>query len=261
MIKQSIFVIFLLNFLSLELCAKHITTIFFDVEAIFESDDMKASSYIGKINALRYIATKGHKPSQAELFKQLKHVKAISTETIYNNNLEVPLILVDWLSQKQNNSKLKEIIQKYLENKNLADIEVKVLVAIINMMLTPHELADVQKIRPKIEILLKALRQKGYKLYLVGNWANIASLKNGFEEIFKYFHGIYVSGDCHLLKPYEEYYQYVFNKTDTNPKETVWIETEPKFAAKAKHYGYNAILGDKGYNSIVSGLSSFSVSI
>lgn len=261
--KSSIIIILLSGIFSLNISAKQITTILFDVEAIFESDDMRASGYIGKINALHYIASTGHKPSQAELFKQLKPVKAISTEQTYNNNLEMPFILADWLSQKQNNAKIKEIIQKYLSNKNLSDIEIKVLMAIISMMLTPQHLADVQKVRPKMDNVLKNLRQKGYKLYLVGNWANVSSLKAEFDDIFKYFHGTMVSGDNHLLKPYQEYYEYVLEKNNIDASQALWIETEPKFASKAKQYGYNVIVSDtdKVAQSITSGLRSFAINI
>jgi FMN phosphatase YigB (HAD superfamily) len=257
--KRSILIILLAGFFSLNISAKPITTILFDVEAIFGSDDMRASSYIGKINALHYIASTGHKPSQAELFKQLKAVKALSTELIHNNNLEMPLILADWLSQKQDNSKIKDAIQKHLSNKNLSDIEIKVLMAIISMMLTPKHLADVQKVHSKMESILKNLRQKGYKLYLVGNWAHINSLKDEFSDIFKHFNGTTVSGDNHLLKPYQDYYKNVLEKNNIDASQAVWIETEPKFASKAKLYGYNVVLADKGHSSITSGLYGFGI--
>ena len=260
--KSSILVILLSGIFSLPIMAKQITTVLFDVEAIFESDGMRASSYIGKLNALHYIASTGHKPNQAELFKQLKGVKALSTKHTYNNGLEMPLILADWLSQKQNNSEIKDAIQKHLLNKNLPDIEVKVLMACVSMMLTPQHLADVQKVRQKMDTIVKALRQKGYKVYLVGNWAHINSLKQKFGDIFKYFNGTLVSGDNHLLKPYKEYYESVLEEGDINESQAIWIETEQKFASKAKQYGYNVILtSDKTYTSIISGLQNFGIAI
>jgi putative hydrolase of the HAD superfamily len=173
----------------------------------------------------------------------------------------MPLILSDWLAQLQSNDKIKDIIQKFLSNKKLSDIEIKVLLAIINMMLTPQNLADTQKVRPKIEQLLKTLRQKGYKVYLVGNWAHINSLKNHFSHIFSLFSGTITSGDIHMIKPYQEYYQEVFKKINSNPKEVLWIETESKFAARVKNYGYNVLLFNKDYNSLVSGLRSFGIAL
>jgi len=240
---------------------KNITAIFFDIEAIFTTDDMKASSYIGKINSLRYLSHVGHLPSQEALFKNLKGIKAISHQVTYNNNLEMPLILSDWLAQLQNNTKIKDIIQKYLTNKNLSEIESKVLIAIVNMMLTPQSLADTQKIRPKIEQLLSSLRQKGYKLYLVGNWAHINSLKSYFPQIFNNFSGTIMSGDIHKLKPYQDYYQDVLAKTNTDSNHALWVETESKFASKAKQYGYNVTLFSKDYHSLLSGLRVFGINV
>jgi FMN phosphatase YigB (HAD superfamily) len=240
---------------------KNITSIFFDVEAIFTTDEMKASSYVGKINSIRYITQLGHLPSQENLFKQLKGIKALSRDTTHNNNLEMPAILCDWLAQLQSNGKIKEIIQKHLSNKNLSDIEIKVLLAVVNMMLTPQSLADVQKVRPKIDQLLKTLRQKGYKLYLVGNWAHISSLKNQFSDLFNYFSSAIVSGDTHHLKPLHEYYQDVLKKTSTNSEQALWIETESKFVSRAKHYGYSVVFFNKDYSSLITGLNNFGISV
>lgn len=259
--KISIFSIVLSLFFCQSILSKPITSLFFDVETIFESDDMKASGYIGKWDSVKYIASTGHKPSQEELFKQLKNVDALSKEMTFNSNLDMPLIFSDWLSQKQNNEKLKEIIRKFLSNSSLAAIEIKILLAIVNMMLTPEHLADIQKVRSKIETLLKTLQQKGYKLYLVGNWAHINSLKNKHSQIFKYFQNSIVSGDSHFIKPYKEHYEYILEKTKTNPSNALWIEVEQKFATRAKKYGYNVILVDKNYNSITAGLKQAGISV
>lgn len=260
---KNLFLVFI-SFFSLAantINSKNISAICFDIEAIFTTDDLKASSYVGKINSLRYLGQVGHLPSQEDLFKQLKGIKSISSQVTYNNNLEMPLILSDWLAQLQSNDKIKDIIQKFLSNKKLSDIEIKVLLAIINMMLTPQNLADTQKVRSKIEQLLKNLRQKGYKLYLVGNWAHINSLKNHFSHIFSYFSGTITSGDIHMLKPYQEYYQEVYKKINSNPKEVLWIETESKFVSRVKNYGYNVVLFNKDYNSLISGLRSFNINL
>jgi FMN phosphatase YigB (HAD superfamily) len=258
---RNLFFIFFFLIISIfnTISPKNITAIFFDIEAIFTTDEMKASSYIGKINSLRYLSSVGHLPNQETLFKTLKGVKANSHQVTYNNNLEMPLILSDWLAQLQNNTKIKDIIHKYLSNKNLSDIETKVLISIVNMMLTPQNLADIQKVRSRIEQLLSSLRQKGYKLYLVGNWAHISSLKSFFPGIFNYFSGTIMSGDIHKLKPYQDYYQDVLAKTNIDANHALWIETESKFASRTKQYGYNVVLFNKDYNSLIAGLHSFGI--
>jgi len=218
-----------------------ITSIFFDIETIFKVDTIRASSYVGKIDSLRYLSQVGNLPSNEDLFSQLQPIKAQSTEITYNKNLSLPLILSDWLTNKQSSIKIKNIIQKYLTNKNITDIEKKVLIAIINMMLTPQHLADVQKINSKIEKLLHTLKQKGYRLYLVGNWNNIESLKLEFPELFNLFHGTFVSGSIHLLKPSEEFYSHILQKTNISAENALWIDTEQKFIKRGQQYGYKVI--------------------
>lgn len=220
-----------------QLHALEITALFFDIETIFHTNSMRASSYIGKIDSLRYLSAVGRLPSQEDLFKQLKSVKAQSTQVTYNKSLEMPLIFSDWLTTIQTNNKLKETIQKYFSNKNISDIEKKVLFAIVSMMMTPQHLADTQEVSSKMETLLKKLKHQKIKLFLVGNWAHIASMRTEFAHIFKLFDGVFVSGDIHLLKPTQEFYNLVLQKSGILSNNALWIETESKFIARAKNYG------------------------
>lgn len=215
-----------------------IKAIFFDIEAIFQTDSMRASSYVGKIDSLRYLSQVGHLPSQQDLFNALKPIKATSSQITYNNNLEMPLILSDWLTNAQPREKIQDIIKRYLSNKNISDIEKKVLFAVVSMMLTPQHLADTQKIRSKIETILQALKQQHYKIYLVGNWSHIHSMRQEFPELFTLFSGIFVSGDIHTLKPHAPFYEYILNKTGIAKNNALWVEIEPNFAQNATKLGY-----------------------
>lgn len=227
---------------------KKITALFFDIEAIFHTNTMRASSYVGKIDSLRYLSHVGHLPNQEDLFKQLKPVQAQSSQITYNNNLEMPLIFSDWLACIQPNHKLKEIIQKYFTHKNISEIEKKVLFAIVSMMMTPHHLADTQDVSAKIETLLEKLKHLKIKLFLVGNWAHIASLKTEFSYIFKLFDGVFVSGDLKILKPMHEYYNLVLEKSGILLDHALWIETEPKFITRVKSYGLNVTSYDHNHH-------------
>ena len=239
-----------------------ITALFFDVEAIFRTNSMRASSYIGKIDSLRYLSSVGHLPSQEDLFKQLKSVKAQSSQVTYNKNLAMPLIFSDWLAAVQSNTKLKDTIQKYFAHKNISDIEKKVLFAIVSMMMTPQHLADTQEVSSKIETLLAKLKASKVKLFLVGNWAHIASLRSEFPEIFKFFDGVYVSGDLHLLKPTQLYYNTVLEKSGMSADQSLWIETESKFATAAKSYGLNvATCNPEHSDELIRALRSYGFSV
>lgn len=244
-----------------------ITTLFFDIETIFTTSDMKASGYVGKINAIRYTANTGHFPSQQDLFKQLSEIPAISQQTTYNKNLALPLILSDWLSKKQPASTIKRIIQEYLKNKrqsdvthdSMSDIERTVLYAVISMMLTPHDLADIQKVRSGMQDLLKDLKRHGYKIYIVGNWADIQPMKIAFPEIFNTINGTLTSGELHYIKPEAEYYQKVLSMAHTQPEQALWIDAEDKFYSAVRKLGYKAVHFNENIKTFIQSLRSFNI--
>jgi HAD superfamily hydrolase (TIGR01509 family) len=260
--KLALFLTCLSSLSSVSLYPAKVTALFFDVEAIFHTNSMRASSYVGKIDSLRYLSSVGHLPSQEDLFKQLKSVKAQSTQVTYNKNLTMPLIFSDWLAAVQSNTKLKDIIQKYFAHKNILDIEKKVLYAIVSMMMTPQHLADTQEVSGKMETLLTKLKASKTKLFLVGNWAHIGSLRSEFPEIFKCFDGVYVSGDLHLLKPTQEYYNTVLEKSGISADQSLWIETESKFTSAAKSYGLNvATCNPEHHDELIKALRSHGFSV
>lgn len=217
--------------------AKLIKAICFDVATIFTTNKLRASSYIGKINSIRYITQTGHTPSQEDLFRQLALYKAISTTKTYTDNMETPLILSDWLSQAQAAGTIKKNLNTYLGQRPISDIEKQVLCAIINMMMTPEYLVDTQKTYSYVEKLLKILRSKGYKLYLTGNWCDIKTLKIAFPEIFSLFDKTFVSGELRSIKPSPEYYEQLTQHLGINKDAILWLEAQPKMAHAGKAQG------------------------
>lgn len=262
--KKNLIFLGLVAFLAIPTVAySQINTVFIDIEAIFETDKMKASSYIGKIASLRYLSQVGNLPCQEDLFNHLKPIKALSKQVTYNNNLELPLILSDWLTSQQATAQIKNTIQSYLANHNLSDIEIKVLMAVITMMLTPNYLADAQKIRPKMEQFLQKLKQHGYKIYIVGNWANIQSMQQHFPEIFKYCSGSFISADLHITKPQKEFYSTIQQTTKSETHQSLWIETEYKFYQRAQQAGLHTLHFGRSdnYTALLQKLKQFNINI
>ena len=240
--KNILFLYTLLSISNADLYSYAISTICIDVEAVFQTNALQASKYVGKFDSVRYLTQAGNLPNQEDLFKQLKPIKSISSQVTYNKGLAMPLILSDWLASLQTSTKISTIIQNYLNNKDISNIEKKVLLAIVSMMLIPNHLADTQSVSTKIESLLGTLHRNGYKIYLVGNWANISSLKKNFPNVFKIFKGVHVSGDMHLLKPSTEFYTKILELSGFKSDQILWIETEQKFISKMNHFGYQTIL-------------------
>lgn len=239
-----------------------IKAICFDVETILETDDMRASNYVGKIDSLRYLKQVGHLPCQSDLFKQLIQVPAESTEITYNNELKMPLVFSDWLICAQPANVLLTKILKFLENAKITDIEKTILSNIIKMMFTPTSLIDTRKIIKPTTLLLHQLKQKGYKLYLTGNWIHVDVMQQKFEKVLNNFSGIFVSGKLQKLKPSQDFYNTVLQKINLNSSDVLWIERESNFLLKAKQYKLNMVLFNyKNPRDIIKDLQSFGVKL
>lgn len=73
--------------------------------------------------------------------------------------------------------------------------------------------------------LLKALKEKGYKLYYLSNFHDIAFKKVKEKyDFFNLFDGGVVSSEDNLLKPDERIYKAILNRYDLLPKESIFID-------------------------------------
>nr|MBP7854736.1 HAD hydrolase-like protein [Candidatus Babeliales bacterium] len=134
---------------------------------------------------------------------------------------------------------------------------------IVSMMLTPQHLADIQDINNKVRKVLETLKSKGIKIYLTGNWAHIASLKSAMPDLFVLFSGVFVSGDLHLLKPSQDFYETVLKKANVNFNQALWIETESKFVIAAKKYQLSVIHYDlnQNINNLITALNQHGLKV
>jgi hypothetical protein len=223
--KIIIFFITALYFSSIQ---STITDIFFDPNAVFETSSSKASGYVGKWEAMKYTAVVGRIPSQEDFFRAIMPVTATSSIRTYDETYPAPFIISDWLLGAPVHV-LKNEIKNFLNNSNLSRPEKKVHMNTVNMMFDGTSLARVQKIRSKILKLFKQLKQKGYRLHFVGNWADIQPLKAAFPQIFAHIDTIYISSDIKQLKPQKEFWQTVWTTMNINPQNCLCIEAEEIF--------------------------------
>lgn len=214
----------------------NIKAVCIDIETLLETHEMKASGYIGKINALKYKVKTGHLPCKADVFKYLAPIPALSQETTSNENMKMPQILCDWLLHAQSFNVLKSTINNYIKQSKLSDIEKTVLTNTVNMMLTPSELADTQQVISATQNLINSLQKHNYKIFIVGNWADSTSLQKQFPNLFAKCNGIFFSESIHHLKPYYEFYDSVLNKIEFTKDEVVWVEKEKEYIQQAKMY-------------------------
>lgn len=90
--------------------------------------------------------------------------------------------------------------------------------------------------------ILKSLFEKNYKLYVLSNFHQQA-----FEYVrqkynfFKYFDALVISAEVNLIKPEPEIYDYILNKFNLNPAETIFIDDSKENIEAALKKGIRVI--------------------
>lgn len=91
--------------------------------------------------------------------------------------------------------------------------------------------------------LLEELKSNGYKLYVLSNFINEAyEYVNECYNFFSYFDGIVISSKINLIKPELEIYQYLLQKYNLNPEESVFIDDTVECTLQASRLNIKTIL-------------------
>ena len=77
---------------------------------------------------------------------------------------------------------------------------------------------------PEMEQLVRTLKENGYGLYLLTNMST--RFYRFYQRIpaVKYFDGMIVSSDVHLLKPDPEIYRTLFSRFELKPEESFFVD-------------------------------------
>lgn len=85
--------------------------------------------------------------------------------------------------------------------------------------------------------LIRELKQKGYKLYVLSNITkHFVNVQYKFP-ILKEFDGLVFSSLIKKVKPNSEIYKFLLNKYNLNPKECIFIDDTKKNLAGAARFG------------------------
>lgn len=84
------------------------------------------------------------------------------------------------------------------------------------------------KTYPEMVDLVRRLKEKGYKLYLLSNASVRFSVYQPEEEVFSYFDGFIVSAFYQVVKPEPEIYQILFDTYRLIPSECFFIDDAPQ---------------------------------
>lgn len=91
--------------------------------------------------------------------------------------------------------------------------------------------------------LVKKLKAKGYKVYLLSNYGghNYRYARDNFSFI-EYVDGGLISYEVGYVKPEPEIYEAIINRYNIIPGEAVFLDDLPQNIEAAKQFGFNTIL-------------------
>ena len=96
--------------------------------------------------------------------------------------------------------------------------------------------------------LIYKLKKDGYKIYLLSNISKHFAENSDRIELFKYFDGLVFSGAIGLIKPNKDIFEYILNKYNLLPSETVFIDDNKDNVDTAKSMGIKSLRFDGDSN-------------
>ena len=107
---------------------------------------------------------------------------------------------------------------------------------LIRWFLTHLELMPIP--RPDVWEKVHALKEKGYKIYLLSNYnEDFFRVHTQDADFLKDIDGKVVSYEIHKIKPYPEIYQYLLDKYNLKPEESVFFDDRPENTQTADELG------------------------
>lgn len=89
---------------------------------------------------------------------------------------------------------------------------------------------------------VKSLKDRGYRLYILSNYADHTFGQTKEEMKFlPYMDGTVFSFQCKFIKPEKEIYQYICEKYELLPEESVFLDDRKENVEAAREYGMQAI--------------------
>lgn len=99
--------------------------------------------------------------------------------------------------------------------------------------------------RPAVWDKIRQLKERGYRIYILSNYSEkLFADHTRMIPILNIFDGIVVSYCIGMLKPDREIYEYILDKYDLVPHETVFFDDKEENAAGACEIGINGIWTD-----------------
>lgn len=127
----------------------------------------------------------------------------------------------------------EELLEAFIANNPAYEKEIRQVIDAVG---------DTISLMPYTVEWVKGLKERGYHLYILSNYAEYTYEKTSHKmEFLPYMDGVVFSYRCKLIKPEKEIYEYICETYGLKPEESVFLDDREDNVQAARNMGMNGI--------------------
>lgn len=216
---------------------------------LMETKKLTSASYLGLKRIMWHYLTsnKSTKNIRSQFYTVLDKVNGTTGNTAGARDEEgalMPELMCAWLSGSHTCQAIRiatlDAIQSHPEWFNSTSEQI-VIKRLATMIFTPEMFANTQRPIDEGIKFVKECKRRGYLVYVLSNWdhESFDILIKEYQDFFKLFDGIIISGDVHAIKPAPEIYEHFTSKL--LPHTCVFIDDRIENIEAAQKHGIHGI--------------------
>lgn len=128
----------------------------------------------------------------------------------------------------------EELLEAFIANNPAYEKEIRQVIDAVG---------DTISLMPYTVEWVKGLKERGYHLYILSNYAEYTYEKTSHKmEFLPYMDGVVFSYRCKLIKPEKEIYEYICETYGLKPEESVFLDDREDNVQAARNMGMNGIV-------------------
>ena len=128
----------------------------------------------------------------------------------------------------------EELLEAFIANNPAYEKEIRQVIDAVG---------DTISLMPYAVEWVKGLKERGYYLYILSNYAEYTYEKTSHKmEFLPYMDGVVFSYRCKLIKPEKEIYEYICKTYELKPEESVFLDDRKDNVEAARNMGMHGIV-------------------
>ena len=139
-----------------------------------------------------------------------------------------------WIESDRGVISPEELLEAFIANNPAYEKEIRQVIDAVG---------DTISLMPYTVEWVKGLKEKGYHLYILSNYAEYTYEKTSHKmEFLPYMDGMVFSYRCKLIKPEKEIYEYICKTYELKPEESVFLDDRKDNVEAARNMGMHGIV-------------------